>query len=296
MPSLRGVLPALVTPLDADGRLDHPGLGRLLDHLLAAPLAGIAPAGSTGEGPLLSPQLRVELTRAVRARLDDHHWLIPGVPAPTAAGALAEIAALADAGATAVLLPPPWYYPLGPAAAVRYFVAVADAAALPIVVYHIPRFTKATLPPEAIAEVAGHPRIIGVKDSSGDHDHLAGTARAAASADFSVLTGTDATLRDALDAGAAGIIGASVNVVPSLVQRLYEATRAGEADASRELQRRVAGVVEACNRPGFPAGWKAALQLLGICDGRPAHPLPAADPAAVEALRLELRRLGVPGD
>ncbi|HET9071634.1 MAG TPA: dihydrodipicolinate synthase family protein, partial [Acidimicrobiales bacterium] len=202
MPSIRGVLPALVTPLDAAGRLDRAGLDRLLDHVLAAPLAGIAPGGSTGEGPLLSPEQRVELAGAVRARLTADQWLVPGVPAPTATAALGEIEALAGAGASAVLLPPPWYYPLGPAEVVRYFTAVADAAALPLVLYNIPRFTKVSLDPEVVAELAGHPRIVGTKDSSGDLEHLTRTTRlTAATDDFSVLTGTDGSFLDALTAG-----------------------------------------------------------------------------------------------
>lgn len=294
MPSIRGVLPALVTPLDGAGRLDRAGLDRLLDHVLAAPLAGIAPGGSTGEGPLLSPEQRVELAGAVRARLTADQWLVPGVPAPTAAAALGEIEALAGAGASAVLLPPPWYYPLGPAEVVRYFTTVADAAALPLVLYNIPRFTKVSLDPEVVAELAGHPRIVGTKDSSGDLEHLTRTARlTAATDDFSVLTGTDGSFLDALTAGGDGLIGASVNVAPGLAQRLYDAARAGDADEARAVQGRIAAVVAACDQLGFPAGWKAALHVLGVCGSDPAHPLPGPDPAGLPALRAALAGLGI---
>ncbi|MHB1930991.1 MAG: dihydrodipicolinate synthase family protein [Acidimicrobiales bacterium] len=293
MPTLGGVLPALVTPLD-DGRLDHRGLERLLDHILQAPVAGIAPAGSTGEGPLLPKDLRVELTGAVRKRLTDDHWLIPGVPAPNASAAVAEIDALAGAGANAVLVPPPWYYPLGSLEVVDYFAALADASVLPIVLYNIPAFTKVSIEPPAAAALAAHPNVAGTKDSSRDFDHLTETIDATAGAgEFSVLTGTDSALHAALGAGARGTIGASVNVVPTEVQRLYELALAGRHDESLALQRHVADVVGACGAAGFPVGWKAALELLGICGGGPAAPLRRPSAEALSALDAALRRLGV---
>ncbi len=293
MASLSGVLPALVTPLDTGGRLDRAGLDRLLDHVLAAPVTGIAPAGSTGEGPLLGLATRVELTRAVRDRLGDGPWVVAGVPARNAPEALTEIDALAKAGASAVLLPPPWYYPVGTAEVVSYFGAIAGSSALPIVAYHIPRLTKVALSPEAMAELAPHPGIVGIKDSGGDPAHLAAVVEACAGYDLAVMTGTDSAMLAALAAGAAGLIGASVNVVPGLVTRLYAAARAGDEEQSARLQLQVAAVVDACGALGFPQAWKAALFVLGVCSARPAHPLVAPDADALAGLDSELRRLGL---
>ncbi len=294
MPTLQGVLPALVTPLDADARLDRAGLDRLLDHVLAVPIAGVSPAGSTGEGPLLAAPLRLELTRTVAGRLSPDQWLLPGVPAPTAGEALAEIEALAGAGASAALLPPPWYYPLDPGELVGYFTGVADAAAVPLVLYDIPRFTKVSLPPGTVAELAAHPRIIGIKDSSGDFEHLARTVWATADQPgFSVLTGTDSTLLAALVSGAAGTIAASVNIVPGTVQGVYDAVRAGRLDEAGARQRRVAAIATACSAARFPSGWKAALEVLGICGRWPAPPLAATDAGRLDTLAAELDRLGV---
>ena len=296
MSTLQGVLPALVTPLDADARLDRAGLGRLLDHVLAVPIAGVSPAGSTGEGPLLPAALRVELTRAVAERLSSDQWLVAGVPAPTAGAALAEIETLAGAGANAALLPPPWYYPLGPGELADYFAGVADAAALPLVVYNIPRFTKVSIPPATVAELAAHPNIVGIKDSSGDFEHLSQTVWATAGrADFSVLTGTDSTLLAALVTGAAGTIAGSVNIVPAAVQAIHDAVRAGRLEEAREPQRRVASVVTACSAAGFPSGWKAALEVLGICGRWPAPPLVATNAELLGELTEALERLELRG-
>lgn len=279
-----------MTPIDDGGRLDRGGLDRLLERVLRAGIAGVAPAGSTGEGPLLSQDLRVELTRAVSKTLGAEHWLIPGVPAATITAALEEIELMSGAGADAVLLPPPWYYPLTQAEVVDYFVSVADVSALPILLYNIPRLTKISIEPVSAAELGAHPMIVGMKDSSGDLDHLANTA---AAAPMPVFVGTDALFTAALASGAAGAIGASVNIVPGEMCAIFEAHLAGRLEQGDDLQRRVAGVVSACSAAGYPVGWKAALELLGVCQCHPAPPLRLPGPDATAALTAVLEGLNL---
>lgn len=289
MDALMGVFPALVTPLDAGGTLDRRGLDRLLDRVLAANVAGIAPAGSTGEGPLLSQAMRVDLTQAVREHVNAEQWVIPGVPAATAAAALVEIELLGEAGANAVLVPPPWYYPLSQMEIVDYFAALADASTLPILLYNIPRLTKVSIEPGTAAELVAHPMIVGMKDSSGDLDHVIRTADATRTP---VLVGTDALFNAALCSGAAGTIGASGNLVPHDMCALFEAHLAGRLDEAERLQERVASIARACNGAGYPVGWKAALQVLGVCECHPALPLRCPDQETLSTLAAALRNVG----
>jgi dihydrodipicolinate synthase/N-acetylneuraminate lyase len=294
VPGPRGVLPALLTPLDEDGNLDRAGLGRLLDHVLAVPLAGVSPCGSTGEGPLLGRELRVEVVRAVADRLGSEQWLVPGASGVNAAAAIREVEAYAEAGASATLVPPPWYYPVDGSEVIEFFVTVADASPLPLLLYNIPAMTKVAIPVAAVSELAGHPQVIGIKDSSRDFEYFQAVVAATAPVgDFTVLTGTDTMLLASVLAGGAGTIAASVNITPALVHHLYEASLAGRMAEAGEAQVRVTKVVAAARRAGFPRGWKAAAQLLGLCSSRPAHPLRPADAGAVEALAAELSALGV---
>jgi dihydrodipicolinate synthase/N-acetylneuraminate lyase len=293
MAPLSGVMPALLTPLDESGGLDRPGLDRLLDHVLAAPLAGVSPCGSTGEGPLLGRPLRVETVRAVAARLRPGQALVAGTAAPSAAAAREEIDAYAEAGATAALVAPPWYFPLSAGEIGEFYLAVAEDSALPVVLYNIPAMTKVTIPAPVVAELAGHPRVAGVKDSSRDFEYFNAVVAATRSAEFSVLTGTDTMLLASLVAGGAGTIAASVNVVPHLAQGLYEAATAGRLEEASRLQESLTGVVSAARRAGFPRGWKAAAAALGLCSDRTAHPLRPADGAETAALTKELAELGV---
>ncbi|HET9078255.1 MAG TPA: dihydrodipicolinate synthase family protein [Acidimicrobiales bacterium] len=293
MTSLGGVMPALITPLTGAGGVDRAGLDRLLDHVLSAPVAGLSPCGSTGEGPLLGRAVRMDTVRAAAAHLGPGQWLVPGVAAVNAGAAIEEIDAYAEAGASAVLVAPPWYYPVDSGEVVDFFSAVADRAALPVVLYNIPAMTKVVIPVDAVSQLAAHAKVIGIKDSSRDFEYFQAVVAATAAADFAVLTGTDTMLVASLQAGGAGTIAASVNVVPSLVQDLYELTRAGRLDQARPLQQRVTDVVSAARRAGFPRGWKAAVEALGLCDRTTAHPLRPLDDAGAKRLGDELRRLGV---
>jgi len=279
-----GVMAALATPLTERGTLDHAGLARLVRHILESGASGICPAGSTGEGPLLSRELRTELTATVAELVTPSTAVIPATVSITPADTVADLEAYAEAGATAALVPPPFYYPLPDAAVHRFFAEVADRSPLPLLLYNIPAMTKVVLPVGVVTELAAHPRVVGMKDSSRDLEYFQSVADATADdASFALLTGSDTLLVASLLAGGAGTIAASVNLVPGMVTGLYRAVADGRWVEARSLQERLLAIVLACRRPGFPAGWKAALALSHLCE---AHVAPPLVPASAEATRL----------
>ncbi len=288
-----GVLPALATPMDDDGDLDRAGLDRLLDHVLAHPVTGVAPTGTTGEGPLLSRPTRTAVAERVAERVEAGTAVIPAAVATTAADVHADLEAYAEAGAHAALVGTPFYYPMDAAAIARWFSGVADRSPLPIVLYHIPSMTKVRIPPEVAGELATHPRVVGMKDSSRDFEYFQSVLAATDGLHFGLLTGSDTLLLAAGVLGGAGTIAASVNLVPGLVTALWSAVRAGDLDQARSIQFQLQAVVQACRRVGGPLGWKTALELAGICRGRGAHPNTGIDAAARDRLRDDLDRLGV---
>jgi 4-hydroxy-tetrahydrodipicolinate synthase len=182
--------------------------------------------------------------------------------------AAAEIAAYADRGATAVLAAPPGYYPLRPAEQQAYFARLADAAALPLVLYNIPVFTKVQIAPAVAAALAPHPQIAGLKDSGRDLGYATGlldaVTAAGAGEDFSVLTGTDSMLVSYMLAGAKGTICANANVVPELVLAVYDAVGAGELDDALRLEARLRAVQAAFGAGAPPAAYKAAVAASGV--------------------------------
>ncbi len=268
MAVLDGVIAALITPVDVDGRVDHGALRQQVERIVSRGVTGISPLGSTGEGYSLGLEQRLAVVETVARAVPAGMPVIPGVFAHNIEQAVAEIAAYADRGGTAVLAAPPSYYPMRAADQEAYFGRVADAAALPLVLYNIPRYTKVQIAVEAAATLAAHPRVAGLKDSGRDLGYAASlldaVAAAGAAQEFSVLTGTDSMLVAYMLAGARGTICASANVVPEVVRGAYDAIRAGKLDEALRHEGRLRAVGEACGVGAPPAGFKAAVAAAGI--------------------------------
>lgn len=291
-----GIYCALATPLNASGDLDLGGLDRLTERVLQGGVTGISPVGSTGEGSRLTAEQRHRVIERVRATAPIG---FPVIAAPSTAvppGITDEISALADLGSDAVLLAPPMAYALGDRDVRRYYETVAEKSALPIVMYHIPHLTGVPVTPAVVAELAHHERIVGIKDSSRDFDNFQLFRYASAdAAEFRVFTGSDSQLLAAVVVGGAGAIAASANVVPELGTQLYAAARNQDWPTARALQERLHGVVSAARAAGYPTGWKAALEICGVCSGYPAPPALPLDPERRATLRARLRELEVRG-
>lgn len=289
---LSGVHVALATPLSPDGRsVDHDGLARLVERTLQGGVRAICPVGSTGEGPRLTRAVRHDITATVRSVAGRTVPVIPAPSAPTAAEAISEIGELVQAGADAVLLAPPSYYPMTADEIGEYFHAVAEATAAPIVLYNIPAMTKVSLPAPVVASLATHENIIGIKDSSRDFEYLQSVLYAVGDADFTVLTGSDTMLLPSMLLGAGGTIAASANVVPQLGRQVYDAVTSGDLESAASAQRHLFDVVQACRVGTMPAGWKAALAAAGVCSPALVAPARGLDDDRRAALTERLRQL-----
>jgi 4-hydroxy-tetrahydrodipicolinate synthase len=268
VPALEGVIVALLTPVDREGKVDHGALRQLVERVTSRGVTGVSPLGSTGEGYSLGLEQRLAVVDTVAGSVPAGMPVIPGVFAHNHEQAVAEIAAYANHGGTAVLAAPPGYYPLRAAEQEAYFSRLADAAALPLVMYNIPVYTKVQIAPAVAAALAAHPRVAGLKDSGRDLGYateLLDAVRAAgAAADFSVLTGADTMLVPYLLAGARGTICANANVVPELVIAVYDAVRAGKLDEALRLEGRLRMVQAALGIGAPPAAYKAAVASSGV--------------------------------
>jgi dihydrodipicolinate synthase/N-acetylneuraminate lyase len=266
--ALDGVTVALLTPVDRTGKVDHGALRQLVDRVVARGVTGVSPLGSTGEGYSLGLEQRLAVVETVASAVPAGTPVIPGVFAHNQEQAVTEIAAYADCGGTAALVVPPGYYQLEAREQEAYFSRVADAAALPLVLYNIPMFTKVRIAPSAAVALASHPRIAGLKDSGRDLGYTAdlvdGVAAVGAAADFSVVTGTDSMLVSSMLAGARGTICGSANVVPELVLAVYDAVRAGKLDDALSYEAKLRAVNQACGVGALPAALKAAVASTGI--------------------------------
>jgi 4-hydroxy-2-oxoglutarate aldolase len=285
--TLRGVLPPLVTPFRPDGSLDLPAFRENLDVLGGCDLAGFLVLGSNGEAASLDEPEKLELVAAARRSLAGR-FLLVGTGTESTRGTVALTRRVADLGADAALVLTPHFYRgrMTEDALERHFAAVADASPIPVYLYSVPAFTGLTWPPGLAASLAGHPRIAGMKESSGDVGLLARIVTSVP-ASFEVACGNAPAFYPALCVGATGGVLAVANCLPRLTVALFEAFAGGEHERARPLQEALTPLAVALSSTWGVAGLKVAMDLAGLRGGAVRSPLLPLPPPA----REEIRRL-----
>lgn len=271
--TFRGVFAPATTPFDPEtGDVDVVAFRANARHWLSESLAGLVLFGSTGEGPLLDDDERVQLMASVREIAGDR-LLLAGLNAESTRAAIRQ--AKAAAAADGVLVPPPAYYKpqMTPGALREHYLAIADASPVPVLLYQVPsQYSGVPLAAGLVGELSHHPNIVGIKDSSGDLKTLAGFT-AACHRSCSVLAGSGAVLFGALEAGAAGGILAVALIAPAACAEIYRLHSAGKLAEAGRLQERIAPVHRGIVGGFGVAGVKAALELLGLHGGPLRPPL-----------------------
>ncbi len=287
---LRGIIPPLATPFLADGALDLAAFEANLESYARFDLGGYLVLGSNGEAPSLDEGEKLTLIRAARAKAGPRTLLVgTGLEATRATIALTLKAA--DLGADAVLVLTPHYYKsrMTPEALRRHFEAVADASPVPVLLYSVPSLTGLPWPYGLAGTLAAHPRIGGIKESSGDLA-LFGHIVASVPPSFAVACGSGPVLYPALCLGAvAGILALSC-CAPRPTAELYRAFLAGDHTRARRLQEALTPLGLGITSTYGVAGLKAAISLAGFRGGEVRAPLVPVTPAARDELRGLLER------
>ncbi|HEY8641481.1 MAG TPA: dihydrodipicolinate synthase family protein [Candidatus Dormibacteraeota bacterium] len=292
---LHGVLPALISPLTREGAVDEPAVRRLVEHVLAGGVHGLLPLGSTGEMASLDEPARRQVLAAVVEAAAGRVPVICGVAQTHLAAARAEVQAAARQGAMAVLVAPPFYYPIDQATVLGFYRRLAADSPLPILVYNIPQNTKVVVEPDTVGALAHEGTVVGIKDSSRDFEYFERVLLATRDLPgFRAFTGSDTMLMASVAMGGCGTICGAANVAPGLVVSVYEAAARGDWDAARTRQDRLIEVVMAVREGVFPAAIKAGVAMQGVCEPWPMPPVPALNEAATERLRQKLEGLLAP--
>ena len=296
--TLKGVLGPVVTTFQtSNGDVDSESFARNVRAHLDAGMHGIVVTGSTGEAALLDERERMTLVEAARKQIPRDRLLIVGTGAESTRTAQRYTKLAADRGADAVLVVAPHYYggkAMTHGALAAHYTAIADSSPVPVVLYNIPKYMHFALPPALVAELARHQNVIGIKDSSGDLDLLAGYLQAQ-STSFSVLTGNGATFQRALGMGARGGILAVGLFATSLALEVYAAVSEGTSGSVDQVQERLGNLsTRIVSELGVP-GVKVALDRIGLRGGPvrpPLQPLAGEDVARIAELlrQAELSR------
>lgn len=288
--SLRGVIPPLVTPFHADGGLDLEAFSGSLEALAAHDFAGFLALGSTGEASSLDEDEKLLLVAAAR-RTVPGRFLLVGTGLESTRATVAFTRKVIDLGADAVLVLTPCYYKnrMTVEALRRHFEAVADASSVPVYLYSVPAFTGLPWPADVTPALAAHPRIRGIKESSGDINLFA-RITASVPNGFEVACGNAAVIYPALCLGAAGGVLGISNCSPKATLALYKAFCGGDHEKARRIQRALLPLVSVAVTHGV-AGLKLAMSLAGMRGGTVRAPLLPAAPGLVEEIRPLLAAL-----
>ena len=263
MVELRGSMPALVTPFKGDA-VDFDALDALVDWQIEQGSHGLVPVGTTGESPTLTHAEHEAVIERVVRRTAGRVPVIAGAGSNNTAEAIRFVRHAEAVGADAVLVVTPYYNKPTQAGLIAHFTALNEATALPIVIYNIPGRSAVDMSVATMAELAKLPRIVGVKDATGDLARVP-KQRMACGPDFVQLSGEDATALGFNAHGGRGCISVTANVAPALCAQFQEATLAGDYARALELQDRLMPLHEAIFlEPGL-AGAKYGLSLLGRC-------------------------------
>ena len=287
----KGSMPALVTPF-RNGALDLETLKKLVDWHLAEGTNGFVPVGTTGESPTLShaehDTVVEEVVKAVAGRAP----VIAGAGSNNTTESIRLGQHAEKAGADGALVVTPYYNKPTQAGLIAHFTAVHEACGLPIIIYNIPGRSVVDMSPATMGELAKLPRIVGVKDATGDLARVC-DQRMTCGPDFIQLSGEDATAHGFNAQGGTGCISVTANVAPKLLSQMQAACAAGDYTTALEIQDRLMPLHKAIfTEPGL-VGVKYAMSQLGLCSDEIRLPLTALTDDTKALVKAGLRRAGL---
>ena len=259
----QGSITALITPMREDGTLDEASLRKLVDWQIGEGTSGLVPTGTTGESATLSHAEHRRVVDLVVHQADGRVPILAGTGSNSTAEAIETTRHAKQAGAAAALVVTPYYNKPTQEGLYRHFMAIADAVALPLVIYNIPARCVIDMSVATMARLARHPNIVGVKDATANLLRPL-QVRAEIGADFVQLSGEDGTALAFLAAGGVGCISVTANVAPGLCARMQACWSRGDVAQAMAIQDRLFGLHEALFVESNPAPVKYAASLLGL--------------------------------
>ena len=287
---LHGIFPPITTPFE-NGNVAFDKLASNVEKLSRTGIKGIVVLGSNGEYVYLSEKEKRDVIKTVVQAVPDKLPVIAGTACESACETIRLTCDSAELGAHAALLTTPHYYggKMSDEALTRFYTIVADNVPIPVLLYNVPKFTHLNLTAGTVSRLAGHPNIVGVKDSSGNVN-LLGQYLNSCETNFNVLVGTAGVLFGGLTLGCVGGILALANVAPQACVKIFELINNGNFEEAKHLQLRMIPVNNAVTATYGISGLKAAMDMLGYFGGDPRLPLlPATEKEKAEIREILLK-------
>ncbi|QTO23925.1 4-hydroxy-tetrahydrodipicolinate synthase [Burkholderia seminalis] len=287
--NLRGILPAIPTPVHADDTIDVDAARNLLRYLLKQGIDGLVPLGGTGEYGALPRAERIRMAELSVKEVNGDVPVIAGVLDPGYHDALQAGKEFAAAGADGLLVLTPYYTNPTQQGIRDYFLRYADESPVPILIYEIPYRTRIAIAPEVLHELSRHERIIGMKACNTDMWHFLRTV-AGVDESFSVLSGEDTLFPMHLAAGARGGIVVTATLLPTAWRKIQEHVENDRIGQALELHRSLIPLMNLAFAETNPGPMKAVMDLIGVDAPHMLAPLVKPDAALATKLRSELAK------
>lgn len=293
----KGIVPPMITPLIDTDTLDVKGVNNLVEHLIKGGVSGIFILGTTGEAQHLSVKVKTELVQETCKAVNGRVPVLVGITDTSLYESikLAEVAA--QSGAKALVAAPPYYFALGQPELIEYYQELADKCPLPLYLYNMPSHTKTMIELGTVAELAKHPNIIGLKDSSANGVYFCKLLNMFKDRpDFGLYVGPEEMLVSVALLGAHGGVSGGANVYPEIFVATYNAAAAKDVDKTVELQDKLLSVgIELFGFGRFGSsyikGIKTALQQKGICSDVLASPFRKFNAPEQEKVKTAVAKL-----
>ena len=287
-----GSMVALVTPMHDDGELDFDGLARLVEFHVESGTDAIVSVGTTGESPTLNAADHIEVVRRTVDLVKGRVPVIAGTGSNCTREAIELSTAAMEAGADAGLLVTPYYNRPTQEGLYLHYKAIADAVAMPHILYNVPGRTVCDLLPETVARLAGLSNIVGIKEATGDLQR-AQEILDACGEKLDLYSGDDATGREFMLMGGKGVISVTTNVAPKAMSAMCAAATVGDAEMAAELDAPLAGLHDKLFLEANPIPVKWALAEMGLIGKGIRLPLTVLSEEHHEAVRQAMRQAGV---
>lgn len=260
-----GSMVALVTPMQADGSLDWEALARLVEFHVEKGTDAIVAMGTTGESATLDEQQHCEVIRRVVDQVAGRVAVIAGTGANSTSEAISLTRCAMQAGVDACLLVTPYYNKPSQEGLYLHHKAVAEAVAVPQILYNVPGRTACDMLPETVERLSQVPNIVGIKEATGDIER-AKDILARCGESMELYSGDDATAVDCILAGARGGISVTANIAPAEVHHAYAAALAGDAERAHDLDQGITALHETLFLEANPIPVKWALYEMGLIE------------------------------
>ena len=284
----------MITPLTLNAEIDYKATEKLVEHLISGGVHGIFVLGTTGEAQSLSAAQRESFVEFVGKQINGRVRYIVGVSDTSIADSVKLAAVAKEAGAEGVVATPPYYYAPSQSDMLNWFTALADASPLPVYMYNMPSHVKVNIDPSTVAQLASHPNIKGLKDSSHNMTYFQTLCYLTRDEeDFVLFVGPEEQTAQAVLLGGAGGVNGGANMFPELYVKSYNAAVAGDLETVKKCQKAILHISTSIYTVGggpssYLQGLKGALEHLGLCARTLALPYTAMSEEKMTALKEAL--------